>query len=325
MKDQVRRGKDDPLFPRLQPPSQPGRTLLRRRRHLLNILFFRPVPTPSSGKLRGPPVSLRDPPFRQAAGTHASPAEPTLREDSFPMGKLLFQNGILRSLPQPHARPLPALFILWKAPRRHSLSPVYPARPSPLQRYPSPGGAMPAAVSPRQTCLPPAPPLPQNFPSQPRPAPLRRFPSQARPPRLPRPILPRSASAQRRQRGIKRRKGMSFRDIPFCYFCISMATGCAVSNLVMPTSSPHGMQASTASFAFPEGNAPARYQYQRLATRIRAMALVSASSALCTSVSGLGSARRCSARALACSALSTSMSEASSAASARMVTLFSEI
>lgn len=82
------------------------------------------------------------------------------------MGKLLFRHGILRSIPQPHARPLPALSILWKAPRRHSLSPVYPARPSPLQRYPSPGGSMPAAVSPRQTCLPPAPPLPQNFPSK---------------------------------------------------------------------------------------------------------------------------------------------------------------
>lgn len=76
---------------------------------------------------------------------------------SFP-ARPLFRHGILRSIPQPHARPLPALSILWKAPRRHSLSPVYPARPSPLQRYPSPGGSMPAAVSPRQTCLPPAPP-----------------------------------------------------------------------------------------------------------------------------------------------------------------------
>ena len=132
---------------------------------------------------------------------------------SFP-ARPLFRHGILRSTPQPHARPLPALSILWKAPRRHSLSPVYPARPSPLQRYPSPNGSMPAAVSPRQTCLPPAPPLPQNFPSQPRPAPLRRFPSQARPTRLPRPILPRSASAQRRQRGIKRRRGCPFGTSP---------------------------------------------------------------------------------------------------------------
>lgn len=84
-----------------------------------------------------------------------------------------------------------------------------------------------------------------------------------------------------------------------------------------------GSEADT--FPFPEGNDPARYRYQRLATRMRAMARVSASSALCTSVSGFGSARRCSARALACSALSTSMSEASSAASARMVTLLSAI
>lgn len=172
---------------------------------------------------------------------------------------------------------------------------------------------MPAAVSLARLVFRQPKPLTHDSSSPPRPT------------RLPRPILPRSASAQRRQRGIKRRKGMSFRDIPFCYFCISMATGCAVSNLVMQANAPPGMQASTASFAFPEGNTPARYRYQRLATRIRAIALVSASSALCTSVSGLGSARRCSARALACSALSTSMSEASSAASARMVTLFSEI
>ena len=65
--------------------------------------------------------------------------------------------------------------------------------------------------------------------------------------------------------------------------------------------------------------------HQRRATRMRSMALVRASSARCTSVSGFGSARRASARALACSALSTSMSEASSAASARMVTLLSAI
>ena len=72
-------------------------------------------------------------------------------------------------------------------------------------------------------------------------------------------------------------------------------------------------------------NAPAGRPAQRLATRMREMARARASSALCTSVSGCGSARRFSARALACSARSTSMSAASSAASARMVTLLSAI
>lgn len=114
---------------------------------------------------------------------------------------------------------------------------------------------------------------------------------------------------------------------PLSVIFISMATGyaflCAFSECRQITLPNPALQ--KASFAFPEGNAPARYRYQRLATRIRAMALVSASSARWTSVSGLGSARRSSARALACSALSTSMSEASSAASARMVTLLSAI
>lgn len=140
---------------------------------------------------------------------------------------------------------------------------------------------------------------------------------------LPSPPAPREA---RHSRLSNAERGCPFGTSPFCYFyqhgdrirlsmCFSECRQITLPNPAL----------QKASFAFPEGNAPARYRYQRLATRIRAMALVSASSARWTSVSGLRSARRSSARALACSALSTSMSEASSAASARMVTLLSAI
>ena len=140
---------------------------------------------------------------------------------------------------------------------------------------------------------------------------------------LPSPPAPKEA---RHSRLFQRRKGMPLRDIPFLLFLSAWRPDtpfyvlfpnvgkslCRIRHFKRPPSH------------FPK-ETPARYRYQRLATRIRAMALVSASSARWTSVSGLGSARRSSARALACSALSTSMSEASSAASARMVTLLSAI
>lgn len=116
-------------------------------------------------------------------------------------------------------------------------------------------------------------------------------------------------------------KGMPLSGHPFLLFCISTATGCAA--LPARQTEPPLRNPWASTFTFPEGNAPARYRYQRLATLMRAMARARASSARCTSVSGLGSDRRCSARALACSARSTSMSAASSAASASTVILLS--
>lgn len=116
-------------------------------------------------------------------------------------------------------------------------------------------------------------------------------------------------------------KGMPLSGHPFLLFCISTATGCAA--LPARQTEPPLRNPWASTVTFPEGNAPARYRYQRLATLMRAMARARASSARCTSVSGLGSDRRCSARALACSARSTSMSAASSAASASTVILLS--